>query len=135
MYKTILIPVALDHEPVVPRKLAQARQVLAPDGRITLLTVLEDVPGYVAEFAATTSRNHLTDKVREKLEAVAQGAPDVLCDVVTGRAGIRIARYAEEHGVDLIIMGSRQPGAQDYFLGSTAARVVRRAPCSVLVMR
>jgi len=37
--------------------------------------------------------------------------------------------------VDLIIVGSHKPGLQDYLLGSTAARVVRHAMCSVLVGR
>ena len=32
-------------------------------------------------------------------------------------------------------IASHQPGLQDYFLGSTAAKVVRHATCSVLVMR
>ena len=36
---------------------------------------------------------------------------------------------------DLIIIASHKPGFQDYFLGSTAAKVVRHAPCSVLVVR
>jgi nucleotide-binding universal stress UspA family protein len=135
MYKDILIPVALDQEAVVPRKLALARHLLSPGGRITLLTVLEDVPGFVAEFVDLDKRANLTAKVRERLEAVAGGAADTRCEVIKGRAGIAIARFAEAKGVDLIIVGSHHPGAQDYFLGSTAARVVRRAPCSVHVLR
>jgi nucleotide-binding universal stress UspA family protein len=135
MYENILIPVALDQEPVVPRKLALARHLLGPGGRITLLTVLEDVPGFVAEFVDQGTRTNLTGKVRARLEAAAGGASDTRCEVITGRAGIAIARYAEAQGVDLIIVGSHHPGAQDYFLGSTAARVVRRAPCSVHVLR
>lgn len=135
MYKDILIPVALDQEAVVPRKLALARHLLAPGGRITLLTVLEDVPGFVAEFVDLDKRTNLTAKVRERLEAAAGGAADTRCEVIKGRAGIAIARFAEAEGIDLIIVGSHHPGAQDYFLGSTAARVVRRAPCSVHVLR
>ena len=42
---------------------------------------------------------------------------------------------AEDDKVDLIIIASHKPGLQDYFLGSTAARVVRHASCSVLVVR
>jgi len=42
---------------------------------------------------------------------------------------------AQEKGVDLIIIASHRPGLQDYFLGSTAAKVVRHAKCSVLVIR
>ena len=41
----------------------------------------------------------------------------------------------EANGVDLIVVGSHHPSAQDSFLGSTAARVARRAPCSVMILR
>lgn len=135
MPSAILIPVAIDHEPLTERKLEMARQMLAPGGRITLLTVLEQVSGFAAEFDTTWTENHLTKKIMEKLKQVAGGAPDITCEVTTGKPGMRIAEYAGEMGADLIIVGSHRPGLQDYFLGSTASRVVRRAPCSVLVMR
>ena len=40
-----------------------------------------------------------------------------------------------ESGADLLIIASHRPGLQDYFLGSTAAHVVRHAACSVHVIR
>ncbi len=46
-----------------------------------------------------------------------------------------ILRYAEETGCDLIVMGSHRPELQDYLLGPNAARVVRHAACSVMVVR
>ena len=52
-----------------------------------------------------------------------------------GSAGSAILEAAAEHGVDLVIIGSHKPGMADYFLGSTAGRVVRHAQCPVLVMR
>lgn len=135
MHKHILIPVALDHESVVPRKIAMARHLLEPGGKITLLTVLEDVPGFVAEFVTVKSENHVSQKVKARLDAVADGATDIETDIVTGKAGVRIAQYAEQAGADLIMVGSHHPNATDYFLGSTASRVARRAPCSVYIMR
>lgn len=135
MYGNILIPVALDHETMVVRKLAVARHLLSPGGRITLLTVLEKIPGFVAEFVDLKPENHLSAKVADRLRDAAGDDPDVRCEVVSGKAGVEIARYAEANGADLIIVGSHAPGAEDYFLGSTAARVVRRAGCSVFVVR
>lgn len=135
MHSHILIPVALDHEDVVPNKISVARRLLSNGGRITLLTVLEDIPGFVSEMVTVKSENHLTNKVRERLEAVAKDFDDVQTDVVTGKAGVRISEYAAANKADLIIVGSHHPGAQDYFLGSTAARVARRAPCSVYILR
>lgn len=135
MHKHVLIPVALDHEAVLPRKIELARHLLAEGGKITLLTVLEEIPGFVAEFVDMKPENHLSARVRAKLEEVAGGDAAIACDVVTGKPGVRITRYADEQDVDLIIVGSHHPGATDYFLGSTAARVARRANCSVMVVR
>lgn len=135
MHRNILIPVALDHEDVAQSKIEVARRLLAEGGRITLLTVLEDVPGFVAEFVDMKPANHLTQRIKAKLEEVADGASDIKTAVVTGKAGVQIASFAEEHGADLIIVGSHHPNAQDYFLGSTASRVARRAPCSVYILR
>lgn len=135
MHTHILIPVALDHEGLAPRKIEVARKLLADGGRITLLTVLEDVPGFVAEFVTVKSANHLSDKVRSRLDAIADGADDVDTAVVTGKPGVRIAEFAKAKDVDLIVVASHSPSAQDYFLGSTAARVARRAPCSVYILR
>ncbi|MGG7645802.1 universal stress protein [Rhodovulum sp. YNF3179] len=135
MYKNILIPVALDHIELIPDKIALARRLLAEGGRITVVTVLEGIPGYVSEFVTVKSENHLTESVRRKLADAVGGAPDVGTEILTGKAGVEITQYARDTGVDLIVIGSHRPGIQDYFLGSTAARVVRRAGCTVMVVR
>ena len=46
-----------------------------------------------------------------------------------------ILEMAKEKDAELIIVASHKPDLQDYFLGSTAAKVVRHATCSVLVVR
>lgn len=135
MYSHILIPVALDHEALLPAKIATARKLLSDGGKITLLTVLEDIPGFVAEFVSKDSENHLSQKVRSRLEEIAPDDPAIDCAVVMGKPGMTIVRFAAQKNADLIIVGSHKPGVQDYFLGSTAARVTRRAGCSVLVVR
>ena len=135
MPKSILIPVAIDHEPLVESKIATARSLLEPGGEMTLVTVLEQIPGFTAEFVTVKSENHLTDKIMSNLEALAGGAEDIKCQVTTGKPGVRITEIAGEIGADLIIVGAHHPSAMDYFLGSTASRVARRAPCSVLIQR
>ena len=135
MSRHILVPVALDHEPIVPGKIALARKLLEDGGRITLLTVLENIPGFVSEFVTVKSENELTRGIRAKLEAVAGGAPDIETEIRSGKPGVEIVAFAAEEAVDLIIVGSHKPGMSDYFLGSTAARVARRAPCAVYIQR
>ncbi|MEO0542603.1 MAG: universal stress protein [Pseudomonadota bacterium] len=135
MYDHILIPVALDHEALVEKKIETAQQLLSTDGKITLLTVLENVPGFVAEFVTVKSENHISNKVRERLEEVVGDRSNMAVSVITGKPGVEITRFAKSGDVDLIVVGSHQPGIEDYFLGSTAARVARRSPCSVLIVR
>ncbi|MCC1493166.1 universal stress protein [Cognatishimia sp. F0-27] len=135
MHKHVLIPIALDHEGLIDRKIAIARSLLAEGGRITLLTVLENVPGFVAEFVTVKAENHLTAQVMARLEDIIDGAPDMSAAVDTGKPGIVAVEYAADHGCDLIVVGSHQPGIQDYFLGSTAARIARRARCAVYIAR
>ena len=55
--------------------------------------------------------------------------------LVHGRPGNEIVDFAEENNIDCIIVFSHKPDISDYFLGSTAGRVVRRATCSVHVIR
>lgn len=56
--------------------------------------------------------------------------------VVAGPPGQQITRYAREHGVDLIVMGTQGlSGLNHLILGSTAERVIRYAPCPVVSIR
>ncbi len=56
--------------------------------------------------------------------------------VVQGKPSAEIIRYATEHEVDVIVLGTHGKGMLDQALfGSTTERVVRRAPCPVLTVR
>jgi len=53
-----------------------------------------------------------------------------------GRAFVTILRYAKEHDIDLIVMGTHGRGFTAHLLmGSVAEKVVRKAPCPVLTIR
>ena len=56
--------------------------------------------------------------------------------LLSGYAATEIIRLAEESDIDLIVMGSHGlTGLAHVLFGSTADRVVRKAPCSVLTVR
>jgi nucleotide-binding universal stress UspA family protein len=55
--------------------------------------------------------------------------------VASGKIYQQILRVAKEVGADLIVMGSHHPELSDYLLGPNAARVMRHANCSVMVVR
>ncbi len=46
-----------------------------------------------------------------------------------------ICERAGVEGVDLVVIGSHGYGGLDRLLGTTAAKVVNHAPCSVVVIR
>ncbi|HEY1304251.1 MAG TPA: universal stress protein [Vicinamibacterales bacterium] len=56
--------------------------------------------------------------------------------VVEGLTAIEIVKYARDHGIDLIVMGTHgRRGVAHLFLGSVAEHVVRTAGCPVLTVR
>ncbi len=57
-------------------------------------------------------------------------------EILYGRASEQITRYAQEHGIDLISMGTHgRSGLEHFLFGSTTERVLRKAPCPVLTVR
>ena len=58
------------------------------------------------------------------------------CATRIGLPAEEIVQYADEHAIDLIVMGTHgREGVMRVVLGSVAESVVRRAPCPVLTVR
>ncbi|MGR3462567.1 MAG: universal stress protein [Roseovarius sp.] len=79
------------------------------------------------------ARQRLYDLVTEVLGPDAND--DVRHVVVTGNAYEEILRVARVDGAGLIVIGAHKPDFRDFLLGPNAARVVRHADCSVMVVR
>jgi nucleotide-binding universal stress UspA family protein len=62
---------------------------------------------------------------------------DVAARVVhIGSPFVEIVRYARQHAIDLIVMGTHgRSGLVHVLIGSTAERVIRESPCPVLTVR
>ncbi|WP_424944225.1 universal stress protein [Aliiroseovarius crassostreae] len=135
MYKNILVPIALDHDRDSNQSLKIAK-VLADEGaKITALHVMEEVPSYVAQYLPQGQIEDNAHQLEARLNEELAGMEGVEAKVVSGHAGHAIVEYATRHDVDCIVVASHRPGLTDFFLGSTAARVVRHAPCCVHVSR
>jgi len=53
-----------------------------------------------------------------------------------GDPAMEIVRYATDAGIDLIVMGTHgRTGLEKLLMGSVAEKVMREAPCSVLVVK
>jgi nucleotide-binding universal stress UspA family protein len=82
-------------------------------------------------------KQDLFDMIKGRLNAM---VPDEALDWLTlhthllvGKPYAEIIRYAEINDIDLIALGIRGHGmVEDFLMGSTTDRVIRRAPCPVL---
>lgn len=136
MYKNILLPVALDHEKDLGQALDIARRLGGDTGTLTIVHVAERIPGHVAnELPETVVANVRKAMLKEIEEITKEAGPTSKWEILEGSAGQAIIDYAEANDIDCIVLSSHKPGLSDYFLGSTAARVVRHATCSVHVIR
>jgi universal stress protein F len=135
-YSKILVPVAPGHGEEAARAVAVARSLVAEDGSITVITVMEELPRYLS-IEAFSMDPDLQESQRAIGQAVVEEltAPDVEVLVRHGYPTRVILGEAEDDGYDCIVISSAQPGWQHIFLGSTASSVVRHAHCSVHVVR
>jgi nucleotide-binding universal stress UspA family protein len=136
MYKTILVPIDISHIEAGNLMIDVARKHSDKETRIILLHVIEDVPNWVAVELPKDLLENSRQSAKEKIQAIANASSiRAEVEIRSGHPYKNILEKAKEEEADLIIIASHKPGLQDYFLGSTAAKVVRHAPCSVLVVR
>ena len=139
--KKILVPLdfsscsnkALDYA------VAFARQFRAS---VALIHVLElnYVGSSLGEIDVPLLEGELRQNAAEQLELAAERcrAFDVACEATirSGRPWNEIVEAARDLDVDLVIMGTHgYTGLKHVVMGSTAERVVRHAPCPVLIVR
>jgi universal stress protein F len=137
MYTNILVPLAFDegHDGKTEAALAVAAQLAGEGTRVTLLHVMEQVPGYVVNYLPADYTSQARKALEAELDGLAKGVPGGVGIVVTGHSGRTILDYAQDNDIDLIVVASHRPGMQDLLIGSTAAYIVRHAQCAVHVLR
>ncbi len=141
MYERILIAVDLN-DPSSWRKVFPTAAALcdAFGAKLSVLTVVPDFglpsvaqffPDDFADRALARAESELDHLIAEHLPSVSS----VQRLVAYGTPYTEILRVAREIETDLIVMASHRPELKDYLLGPNAARVVRHARCSVMVVR
>ena len=63
------------------------------------------------------------------------GLADIPREVLVGLAKTKVVTYAQEHDIDLIVMGSHGRHGIGRLLGSTTHAVLNNAGCDVLAVR
>lgn len=135
MYHNILVPISFDQERDTSAPLKLARLLATPDAQITLLHVVEHIPGYAVSYLPADYLREVREGSLKELQDMAKELPNAKAVVIEGHSGRSILDWAEANNPDLIIIASHRPGMQDLLLGSTASQVVRHAACAVHVVR
>lgn len=134
MYSKIIVALALDHG-ISETALAKAKLLLNPGGKIIALHIHEMPSGTAAAYISDGDTDLARKTAEQRLQERVRDVPEAKTVLLNGHSGRAITDYAKSEGADCIIMGSHKPGLSDYFLGSTASRIVRHAHCSVIVLR
>ncbi len=134
MYDHILIPVAPGHHGEYSQAIDVTRKLLNPGGKVSVLAVLEEIPGYYGTYIPEDQMEKNKGQVSGELKNAFKNE-EVMTRVIFGHSANSILDWAERKGVDCIVVTSHRPGLSDYFIGSTAARIVRHAKCPVFVLR
>lgn len=139
MFEKILLPVDLQEPSSWEKALPVALQMAKDYG--AELHVLTAVPPIPAQIYASFPEDFEAKMVEEGKAAIEAFAAEVAKDhkavahVAQGQAYDAIIDLAKKQKIDLIVMASHRPELKDYLLGPNAARVVRHADCSVMVVR
>jgi len=140
MFKNILIPIDVEDENSWHKALPAAVELAGQHG--ASLHILTVVPGFgmslVGSFFPEGYEQKATAMVKERLESFVAGHVGELkpsIEVAHGKPYEQILTTAQRIGADLIVVAAHRPELSEYLLGPNAARVVRHAGCSVLVIR
>lgn len=142
-WKKILCPV--DFSDVSMSALRLAKSICTQfDGTLVAVYVVEPIVAPTDfTYGSLTSgelEDRLVERSRQSLAEVVKTLDlkeaQVIQRVERGRASAEVVRVAGEEKVDLIVIGTHgYTGMAHVLLGSTAERVIRKAPCPVLTVR
>ena len=141
MFNNILVPLDLGDIESAKVALERAKPLILPGtGQLHLLTVLPTfgMPIVGSFFDQDFESRALGEANEALLDLLTEFDKEHVVstkDVRHGTIYEEIIRKADELKCDLIVMTGHRPEMKDYLLGPNAARVVRHANQSVLVVR
>ena len=139
-FEHVFVPI--DFSDSSNQNLETALRIRADGGRITLFHVVEWLPvvqeGSFGVYAHRKDIDHIKAVSHKKLDVLARSYPDVPIEVEVreGKPASTILAAVDALVPDVIVMGTHGRSRLDHLLiGSVAERVVRKAPCPVLLTR
>lgn len=141
MYDTILIPYNGTDES--QKGAEHGIQLAAALGASVHALYVIDLPGAPRALALRDDEEEMRREYREYGEEVLGEIADVAAEhgvecstsIRTGSPSEEIVAYAEEEGLDAIVMGSAYQGKMRTLLGSTTDKVVRTSTVPVITQR
>ncbi len=104
------------------------------NARLDILHVLE-LP-YGAISLADEAMRSAQESLRALIPQKQREGIEIVPIIKRGKASEEIVKVATDRGTDLIVLATHgHSGLEHALLGSTAERVVRKAPCPVLTIR
>lgn len=140
MPRQILIAIDIQDEDCWKQLLPEARGLAKPGTRVHLMHVVPEQKALspLAQFIPEGFEDAHRAESHKTLESLADDLPkgtDVHFHLRSGNVYVKVLDAAREMGADLIVVGSQSRDLRDYLIGPKAARIVRHADCSVLVVR
>lgn len=140
MFKKILVPVDPSEIEFAEKALSTAIGLAdQPAGVVRLIGVVQPLSSYVTDYLPVGFEVGFEKEAEERLRGLAAKCGlDPARLSITLRSGSpyhEIVDEATDWGCDAIVISSHRPQMATYLLGSNAAKIVRHAPCSVLVLR
>jgi len=140
MFKSILLPIDLAAEASWKKPLELAVELARNGGVLHVMSVLPDfgMPVVGSYFDKDFEGAALMDMSAQIKSWVSRNVPEGVkaeAHVAHGSIYHEIMRLADKLGCDAIVLAAHRPELRDYLLGPNAARVVRHARQSVLVVR
>lgn len=142
-FKKILVPIDFSAQSEEAMRTA-AELARCYGASLTVVTVYEPLAWQVPEgaWAMTPEQERRLFAAYETKLAEAEkmlrdlGLGDIETRLLQGAIALEIVEHARARGCDLIVMGTHgRKGVSRALLGSVAERVLRTAPCAVLVVR
>lgn len=118
----------------------EVRDLAKPDTHLHLMHVVPEQKALspLSQFIPEAFQDAHRAESHKALESLAEDLPkgtDVHFHLRSGNVYVEVLEAAIKIDADLIVVGSQSPDLRDYLLGPKAARIVRHAECSVLVVR
>ncbi|PPD09696.1 MAG: universal stress protein UspA [Methylocystis sp.] len=139
MFRKILLPIDFEQAEMTAQAIEAATEIASPDAELRLVNVQTRLPETFVEFVPPEYEGEIRiaaeGRIKDAAAKINLPRERVSTIVRIGAIYDEALTEAGEWGADLIVICSNRPTLATYLLGSNAAKIVRHATCSVLVVR